>query len=53
MSAAMAWYNSAQEEAAKNARKAADEAAKAAEENLQNNQKQASAMERLLGIAEI
>lgn len=50
MSAAMAWYNSAQEEAAKNARKAADEAAKAAEENLQNNQKQASAMERLLAL---
>lgn len=50
MSAAMAWYNSAQEEAAKNARNAADEAAKAAEENLQNNQKQASAMERLLAL---
>ena len=50
MSAAMAWYNSAQEEAAENARKAADEAAKAADENLQNNQKQASAMERLLAL---
>lgn len=50
MSAAMAWYNSAQEEAAKNARNAADEAAKAADENLQNNQKQASAMERLLAL---
>ena len=50
MSAAMAWYNSKQEEAAENARKAADEAAKAADENLQNNQKQASAMERLLAL---
>lgn len=50
ISAAMAWYNSKQEEAAKNARKAADEAAKAAEENLQNNQKQAAALERLLAL---
>lgn len=50
ISAAMAWYNSKQEEAAKNARKAADEAAKAAEENLQNNQKQAAALERLLTL---
>lgn len=50
ISAAMAWYNSKQEEAAKNARKAADEAAKAAEENLQNNQKQATALERLLAL---
>ena len=52
ISAAMAWYNSKQEEAAKNARKAADEAAKAAEENLQNNQKQATALERLLALQE-
>ena len=50
LSAAVSWYNSAQEEAAENARKAADEAAKAADENLQNNQKQASAMERLLAL---
>lgn len=50
MSAAMAWYNSAQEEAAENARNAADEAAKAADENLQNNQKQAAALERLLAL---
>ncbi len=47
LSAAVSWYNSKQEEAAENARKAADEAAKAADENLQNNQKQAAAMERL------
>lgn len=50
LSAAVSWYNSKQEEAAENARKAADEAAKAADENLQNNQKQASAMERLLAL---
>lgn len=50
LSAAVSWYNSKQEEAAENARKAADEAAKAADENLQNNQKQASALERLLAL---
>lgn len=47
LSAAVSWYNSKQEEAAENARKAADEMARTTDENLQNNQKQAAAMERI------
>lgn len=47
LSAAVSWCSSKQEEAAENARKAADEMARTTDENLQNNQKQAAAMERI------